>query len=58
MQDYIDRKHAQLKDYIRECEQRFGMTSEEFLSYYRELESHGLEEEYDWFVALNFIGAA
>ncbi|MBL0387224.1 hypothetical protein JJB07_11240 [Tumebacillus sp. ITR2] len=58
MQDYIDRKHAELKTYIRECEQRFGMTSEEFLSYYRELESHGLEEEYDWYVALNFLAAA
>jgi hypothetical protein len=56
MQEYLDRKISDMKAYIAECEQRFGMTSDEFLSYYNDLESHGMEEEYDWYVALSFVG--
>jgi len=43
MEAYLDRKHQEMKQFVNECEQRFGMSSAEFLSYYRELESHGHE---------------
>ncbi|MCX7571683.1 hypothetical protein OS242_17205 [Tumebacillus sp. DT12] len=56
MQQYMEQKTAEMKAYVMECEQRFGMTSEEFLAYYRELESHGLEEEYDWYIYLSYLG--
>lgn len=56
MQQYWARKHVELKKYVEECEERFGMSSSEFLSYYGELESHGSEEEYDWYVALKYLG--
>lgn len=56
MQEYMARKLNQMTQFVQECETRFGMTSSEFLSYYEELESHGTEEEYDWFVCLSFLG--
>lgn len=56
MQEYLERKISDMKAYIQQCEQRFGMSSDEFLNYYRDLESHGMEEEYDWYVALSFVG--
>lgn len=57
MQEYLARKRKEMISYVSECEQRFGMSSSDFLNYYRELESHGREEEYDWYVCLQFLGA-
>lgn len=57
MQEYLARKREEMISYVQECEQRFGMSSSEFVAYYRELESHGTEEEYDWYVCLNFLSA-
>jgi hypothetical protein len=57
MQEYWARKREEMIAYVQECERRYGMSSSEFLSYYRDLESHGSEEEYDWYVCLNFLGA-
>lgn len=56
MQEYLTRKNTEMRQFVQECENRFGMTSREFLSYYEELESHGTEEEYDWYVCLSFLG--
>jgi hypothetical protein len=56
MQAYLERKYHEMVEFVRRCEEQFGMSSEEFLSYYRELESHGTEEEYDWYVCLSFLG--
>ena len=56
MQEYWVRREREMKKYVQECEERFGMSSTEFISYYRSLESHGLEEEYDWYTCLAFLG--
>lgn len=56
MQTYMERKQQEMKQFVSECEARYGMSSAEFLSFYRELESHGHEDHYDWYVCLSFLG--
>jgi hypothetical protein len=56
MQEYWVRREGEMKNYVQECEERFGMSSSDFIAYYRSLESHGLEEEYDWYTCLAFLG--
>ncbi|BCJ85878.1 hypothetical protein [Effusibacillus dendaii] len=56
MKQYWGERLQQMRSFVESCEQRFGMTSEEFVHYYQELESHGTEEEYRWWVYLAFLG--
>ena len=56
MQEYTARKQLELRQFVQQCEEQYSMSSSEFLSYYRELESHGTEEQYEWYVALSFLG--
>lgn len=56
MTQYFENRTNRMKQFVESCEQTHGMTSEEFVRYYQELESHGTEEEYDWWVCLSFIG--
>lgn len=57
MSQYIEQRLQAMRSFVETCEQRYGMTSQEFVEYYRELESHGTEEEYRWWVYLSFLGA-
>lgn len=56
MTEYLQSRLSQMKAYVEQCEKKYGMKSQEFIRYYRELESHGTEEEYRWWVYLSFLG--
>ena len=56
MQENMAQKQREMRHIVQQCEEMYGMSSSEFLSYYRELESHGTEQQYDWYVALSFLG--
>ncbi|WP_018132843.1 hypothetical protein [Effusibacillus pohliae] len=57
MTQYLERRQQAMRSFVETCERKFGMTSQEFIQYYKELESHGTEEEYQWWVCLSFLGA-
>jgi hypothetical protein len=57
MTQYIEQRNSIMRSFVETCERKNGMSSEEFIRYYRELESHGSEEEYNWWVYLHFLGA-
>lgn len=57
MTQYFEQRNDMMRSFVETCERKHGMSSEEFIRYYRELESHGTEEEYNWWVFLHFLGA-
>ncbi|MFC4769187.1 hypothetical protein [Effusibacillus consociatus] len=56
MTQYLEQRQQAMRSFVETCERKFGMTSEEFIRYYKELESYGTEEEYRWWVCLSFLG--
>lgn len=57
MTQYIERSQNMMRSFVETCEREYGMSSQDFIQYYQELESHGSEEEYNWWVYLHFLGA-
>jgi hypothetical protein len=53
---YLESRLTEMQMFVEQCERRYGMKSHEFVKYYRELESYGTEEQYQWWVYLSFLG--